>query len=294
MKLLANNVEIPILKYVATQNIFNYYSYVEVEVMGYLPQKVQIVDKVKLNYYVISSRMTNNSYVYTLVTEAVYQVLNTRSSEFTGDASARTLISNKLGFKCAFSEDTSISHWSIPQSKLIPLIKILNFQTKTQNGGGIHFFLDIDGMFDYLDLKKQFEHGKVQELRGQIVGDSMDLSWIPFTPGQVNIVYNTVKGPATKTLNLLKDYGVATMYESFSTEYGLEQAELFASNAFYTNYYTARTINLINPDVGNLKIGNVYKIMGTEVKAILTGISIECSVDKSSVAKITLTLSSHV
>ena len=285
MKLIVNNNEIPIISLSINQNINLYYSYVQINTLVPLRTKFILEESIKETYYPLKTTYLKDRFLTVAVSEKTFKLLNTITNSYAGNATIKNVL-NSLGIPFRSNYDSLASDWVIPKMNIMNLIKLLNTYTNIGNGGGVRFYIDINGELSMLDLHKEFNTSSVAEYDFEPSFDEVDTSWIIKSPGIVNMINSSIDGINKERIVFMEGYGEGTIYINNTTGQGLDLKRQAYRNQFFYNYYNSRKITTdceVPP-----AIGQVIKLIGLDEKFITIGVETIVTTNDESLNKLTL------
>lgn len=270
-KLLVNNKEVPLQTLAIKESVWQYYSIFIFQSTVLLSTRKCTLSLESRNFDLVITRyqFVEGTYLYTAVSERAFNLFNSTSNPVTGVYTAKNLLNNVLGFRCDLPYDSSAIYWILPKLRVKNLIDKLNLYTIVGNGGGSHFYIDLDGFMNYVNFKWVYDFGNSIELNCDVESDEMTLDWAIKVPSVVDFFYSNVHGSKKETLTVKDGYSRASAHFVDTTGYYKQLLINREINDFYNAFFTSRTIAVSIPIVNRPKLGNLYNISNTK-KAILT------------------------
>lgn len=257
MKLLVDGKEQPFLGLSFCESLDQFYPYYLLTVPAQIhTDRVQLVDKRTDTYYVMRGELQKKTYVYTIVYEPIYQILNRTYPSFTGTTTIQGLLT-KLSIKNDIDGSTGMVPWRVPTYKFTGLINYLSKFTVVANGGAPKFFLDLEGVLHLYDLRQILSRNNPTVISSfGISSETMASDWILRDVGAVDI-YTGKNSPSRFTIESNTGLGSSFINDTTGNEVSLVQ-RLLTTN-YYTKKYTAHKVT-ISQGTSPLKIGSLVTI----------------------------------
>lgn len=270
MKLQTNGNTVPYLGITIMDDIWQYYSHMDVVLPYRLPTDTfTVIDsRGSVKMRVLTSEFQGQAYSYVTVPEDTYNLLNSTFEPIEGNFTVKQILS-KVGAKNDIAVDSVASYWRIPQCKLGTLFSYLSNYATFPNGGGARFYIDIVGCVHCVDLKKAYS-GRESSILLDVQSDRYTADWIIDYPGVVDMyVYSAENVCSKSTLTFKKGYGKGVCEVNDTTGHEADMMKSLLRNSFYTRYYTARELRA-NATAEGVVMGGLMNVNGVG-KFIVTG-----------------------
>jgi len=262
MKLLANGKEVPILGLSVTDSLGQYYESFVMTVPARLTVRSVVIETTtRGTYYILREELHGTNYVYTLVAEKVYELLNTVFPTVTGTYTLIQVLA-KLGLRCTTSVNSSLCYWHIPSMKFSSLMDYLETYTLLPRGGAPYFNVDSSGAVGIYDLRTLFTKAPVKELSPSTIGNvTAYVDWIQRAPGVVNLTVYKPTGITTSKFVIEDGCGNGKALVNDTTGHEEELYKRALTTSYYHNKFTSRKIEIpLGVDVVN--VGDVVSLTG--------------------------------
>ena len=291
MKLSVDGVDQPMHFMQIVEDINQYYSTILVYSDFYIPKrKVKLSGDANVDGVILSANYEGDTYKYVIVCEDTYKLINSECNVFQGEATVKTLLNQKLGYKYETAFDSESGYWMFPKLRFNSVIDKLNAYTVFGNGGGAHFFINLGGVINSIDFKRSFTQGTPVKIEGKVVSDKFYTEWVNATPGIVNIFYHNCEGPQSEVLKLEENFGIGNLYFSDNTEKSFDLYKRRLTNEFYNNFYTTRQLVVENPVMDTPRIGALVQIGDVKTPFMISGYTAQIPVEDDKVPLLTLNL----
>lgn len=253
MKLLVNDKEVAVESSVIYEDFNYYYSFITIKtVMDLKTQKLTLKETVPVLCHVLRVDYQSPYFVYTCITESQYEILNTLTIPFEGEATVEMML-RSVGVTPMFTHNSQSTYWTLPSMKLKTLIDTINNYAVYPNGGGVRAYLDLNGCISVHDTTLELAN-KATDIINDVSQDTLSLDWVTVTPGKVNLTVYDGLLQTNEELVFEKDMGVGNARISVNTEYAKDLFIAKLRNNYFYNRNTARKL------VIDLKNSSVYKL----------------------------------
>lgn len=231
-------------------------------------------------------------YSYRAVSSSAWDILNVTTNSYAGEATVKTLLNTHLSIPCNGNTDSLASYWVVPRQRVSKLLSRLSWYTNTSEGGGSVFYISLDGVVQFLDLRRVHTYDDAYPINGAVLSDHCLTDWISASPGTVNLYWCDYNGFHEETYVIKENYGVGSAFVSAHTEEFITSLKQAYHNQFYKNYYTSRIVKVSNPDTGMIPIGTVVTLNGISSRFLVKGYTLLYSDLDGGFPEISLTLAS--
>lgn len=294
MNLRSGNYRIPILSLSFKESVWQYFSVVIFTVDSFLREKKVILttDSGKsIDLVIVRHQYNDGTYIYTATSDKTAKILNSVTNPVNGNFTVKTLLNQKLGFACNLQYDSSSTFWLLPKTRLKNVIAKLNTYTSVGNGGGSHFYVDLDGYINFVDFKRSFDHSTVQNLEVSAPNSDNGVEdWVLNTQGVIDI-YSYGVSSKNETMKIKEDYGKSSIRFVDSTGNFTALIKQKLQNDFYNAFFTSRNVKVSTSLPFDPRLGTCYKINDSGDKFILTEYEFEYPLAEGGVKTFNLTLS---
>ena len=277
MWFLAKDRKIPISDLVIADDLSMYHTAISFNTNAriyVLEGKIEY-DGSKIDVIIINQNPTGEGYFKTdCVTKKVYNTFDDVCAGYNGRTTIDSLFA-KLGFTYYSDFKSNNSYFSIPQCKITTLFDKLTTSASFANGGGAHFYMQMNGVVYGYDYKLIKEKSRIIPIKGEVYSQSTNTEWNEFSASEYDL-YCWDNNNNYKKENLVIEKGYGRMAVPINDTTGIYKDVLKQelTNKFYNKWFNSRQI-LVNiaPTQEKIKLGQLVDLNNWGDTFIVKGIT---------------------
>lgn len=277
MWFIANDRKIPISDLIIVDDLSMYHTAISFSTnarFGVLEGTIQH-NSSKMNVVIVNQTPTDKGLFKTdCVTRDIYDKFKSVTAGYNGRITIDGLF-RKLGFQYKSNYVSNNSYFSIPQCKVTTLFDKLTLSASFANGGGAHFYMQLDGVVYGYDYKLIKEKSKAISIKGEVYSENTNTDWMEFTASEYELYYWDNNNRYRKE-NFVIERGWGKMAVPLNDTTGVwkDVVKQELTNKFYNKWFNSHQL-LVNlaPSKEKINIGQLVSLYDGKDTFIVRGIT---------------------